>query len=63
VAIEAGVLLGGDVIVSRDGRLVAGSDAFAQAVAGHPTGPTVTVSYLRGRRRTARVRLGTRPPG
>jgi S1-C subfamily serine protease len=62
VATEGGVLLGGDVIVSLDGRAVAGSDALAQTVAGHRAGQTVTLSYLRrGGRRTARVRLGTRP--
>ena len=64
VPTEAGVILGGDVIVSLDGKPIASSGALAQAVASHRAGQAVTLGYLRaGARHTARVTLGTRPGG
>ena len=62
VPTEAGVVLGGDVIVSLDGRPIGSSGALAQAVASHRAGQAVTLGYLRaGAHHTARVTLGTRP--
>ena len=64
VPTETGVVLGGDVIVSLDGRPIGSSGALAQAVASHRAGQAVTLGYLRaGARHTARVTLGTRPGG
>jgi S1-C subfamily serine protease len=64
ITTEAGVLLGGDVIVSLDGRSIGSSGALAQAVAGHRAGETVPLAYIRnGKRRIVRVRLDTRPDG
>jgi S1-C subfamily serine protease len=53
---------GGDVIVKVDGKTIDKSDDVASAIADNKPGDTVTVEYYRGNaKKTAKVKLGTRP--
>jgi S1-C subfamily serine protease len=57
-----GVKVGGDLVVSIDGKPVDGSDALAGAVAAKQPGDQVTIEYYRdGDKQTATVTLGERP--
>ena len=56
------VVLGGDIIVSADGKPVASSDDLAGDVAAKKPGDSISLVYLRGgKRHTAAVTLGSRP--
>ncbi len=61
---EAAGLKPGDVIISIGGKRVTGAAGITSAVLTHKPGQVVTVVYTdeTGRRRAARVRLGTGPP-
>jgi len=62
VATRAGVMLGGDVIESVDGKPVQDADGLAVAIAAHKPGASVAVGYVRGGvHHAVKVTLGARP--
>jgi S1-C subfamily serine protease len=55
-------LLGGDLIVEFDGKLVNSSKQLAEIVAGTPVGRAVKLKFLRnGQEQTASITLAERP--
>jgi S1-C subfamily serine protease len=59
---SGGVVAGGDLLVKVDGKDVKDPDDVGAAIADDKPGETVEVEYYRGEdRRTAKVKLGTRP--
>jgi S1-C subfamily serine protease len=62
VSTRGGVVLGGDVIESVDGRTIQDSDALAVAIAAHKPGDAVSIGYLRaGVHHAVKLTLGSRP--
>ena len=59
---DAGIILGGDVIVEVDGDPVTKPDDITGAISDNKPGDTVQVKFYRGNRlQTKQVKLGTRP--
>ena len=53
------ILLGGDLIIAIDGQQVTNTQDIAQIMDNHQVGDTVTITFLRGRRKmTAHLTLG-----
>jgi S1-C subfamily serine protease len=56
------VKVGGDIIVSLDGRTIRSDTALGNAIERDKPGQTVTLGIVRGQRHeTVKVTLGTRP--
>jgi S1-C subfamily serine protease len=59
---QAGIPVGGDVIVAIDGRPLTRPDDLSDVVATHSPGDSVNLRIVRGgKRQTVRVTLGSRP--
>jgi S1-C subfamily serine protease len=59
---QAGIPVGGDVIVAIDGRPLTRPDDLSDVVATHSPGDTVNLRIVRGgKRQTVAVKLGSRP--